>query len=435
MDKLATFTFDLEDKKIFLDNKNKCDNYDYLISVACGAIGGIIDIFAVGSPENSFLGKWTDEMIDNLVKKFATLSGWNPRDEKRESLASAISFLENKYRINYDQRYNSDVKNLFNMSTRNHHMLSLSHSPDVVGLFFSILNQFTSTSTFLSNGSLITISTDDFELRGNNTISKIFSGISNWFGHLMSDIAGSSGTKANGGRGSGIVAPFYELFSLFKFGKFDIGKDKQDLAILATRAFQSGYDARFAITQSIPVIITELLIRLIWGLRRYFQYGKTLRGCIPSKKHNDLRMMLIFGNATLCIIDGSDAIIKSKGNALTFFMYFNLMAWCRFTILVIKEAVIQLHIDPDLENTILGYMMINEYLKSYLNEIEKINIDLFKYESSQYYSLVNKMNSINSEVELNKYLSDVFQNMNWNKPWEGEFEEHMLDKNAKFIFE
>lgn len=145
MDKLATFTFDLEDKKIFLDNKNKCDNYDYLISVACGAIGGIIDIFAVGSPENSFLGKWTDEMIDNLVKKFATLSGWNPRDEKRESLASAISFLENKYRINYDQRYNSDVKNLFNMSTRNHHMLSLSHSPDVVGLFFSILNQFTST--------------------------------------------------------------------------------------------------------------------------------------------------------------------------------------------------------------------------------------------------------------------------------------------------
>ena len=45
------------------------------------------------------------------------------------------------------------------------------------------------------------------------------------------------------------------------------------------------------------------------------------------------------------------------------------------------------------------------------------------------------MNSINSEVELNKYLSDVFQNMNWNKPWEGEFEEHMLNKNAKFIFE
>ena len=263
MDKLATFTFDLEDKKIFLDDKNKCDNYDYLISVACGAIGGIIDIFAVGSPENSFLGKWTDEMIDNLVKKFAILSGWNPRDGKRESLASAISFLENKYRINYDQRYNSDVKNLFNMSTRNHHMLSLSHSPDVVGLFFSILNQFTSTSTFLSNGSLITISTDNFELRGNNTISKIFSGISNWFGHLMSDIAGSSGTKANGGRGSGIVAPFYELFSLFKFGKFDIGKDKQDLAILATRAFQSGYYAinssyYYGIINSINMGIKEI---------------------------------------------------------------------------------------------------------------------------------------------------------------------------------
>lgn len=54
MDKLATFTFDLEDKKIFLDDKNKCDNYDYLISVACGAIGGIIDIFAVVVPKIAF---------------------------------------------------------------------------------------------------------------------------------------------------------------------------------------------------------------------------------------------------------------------------------------------------------------------------------------------------------------------------------------------
>lgn len=292
-----------------------CDRYDFMIAGFSGAIAGIIDVFFVGNPSLSKLGSLTDAGADELVKKFAKVSGWKPKIDNENNVASAIGFLEGKFRVNYDQRNTTDVNKLFKMGTKNHHIKSLSHSPDIIGLFFSILNQFTSTSTFLSNGSLITISTDNFELRGNNTISKIFSGISNWFGHLMSDIAGSSGTKANGGRGSGIVAPFYELFSLFKFGKFDIGKDKQDLAILATRAFQSGYDARFAITQSIPVIITELLIRLIWGLRRYFQYGKTLRGCIPSKKHNDLRMMLIFGNATLCIIDGSDAIIKSKGNA------------------------------------------------------------------------------------------------------------------------
>ena len=34
-------------------------------------------------------------------------------------------------------------------------MKSLAHSPDIIGLFFSILNQFTSTSTFLNDGQLI----------------------------------------------------------------------------------------------------------------------------------------------------------------------------------------------------------------------------------------------------------------------------------------
>ena len=85
-------------------------------------------------------------------------------------------------------------------------MKSLGHSPDIIGLFFSILNQFTSTSTFLSNGQLITIETNTYELQGHNFISKLFCGVTNWFGHIMSDIAGSSGAA---GRGSGVVIPFY----------------------------------------------------------------------------------------------------------------------------------------------------------------------------------------------------------------------------------
>ncbi|MEI2414131.1 hypothetical protein V8V50_09280 [Ligilactobacillus salivarius] len=81
------------------------------------------------------------------------------------------------------------------MSTKNHHMMSLGHSPDVIGLFFSILNQFTSTATFVTGEKLITINTETFELVGGNFIAKVFSGIANWFGHIMSDIAGSSGSR------------------------------------------------------------------------------------------------------------------------------------------------------------------------------------------------------------------------------------------------
>ena len=134
------------ENRTLIQSNDKCDKYDYLIAVACGAVGGMVDIFLVGAPGDSSLVKWTDTQVDNAVKKFAKLSGWKPKSDKSNNVASAIGFLEKKFKVNYDQRHSADVDNLFNMSTKNHHMMSLSHSPDIVGLFFSILNQFTSTS-------------------------------------------------------------------------------------------------------------------------------------------------------------------------------------------------------------------------------------------------------------------------------------------------
>ena len=425
-----------EDNKKLILSKDKCDKYDYLIAVACGAIGGMVDIFLVGSPKNSVLTKWTDEQVDNSVKGFAKMVGWSPREGNESNVASAIGFLEKKFNVNYDQRHSGDVNNLFNMSTKNHHMMSLSHSPDIVGLFFSILNQFTSTSSFIADGKLITISTDNqFELRGNNFISKLFCGIANWFGHLMSDISGSSGSRGNNGRGSGIVIPFYELFGFCKFGKFNVGKDKQDLATIATRAFQEGYDFRFGISLAIPVVITDLSIRLIWSLRRYFQYGKPLNECIPSKKHADLRVMLLFGNGTLCVMDGIDAGIRSGGNFLLFFMRLNLIAWFRFITLVLKEICIRLGITDSLLINIESYKKINEVLLIYLSDIEKIDIDLFKKETQEYNKLVKTYLNAKSDEELNILLLDTFEKLGIKKAWEGDFDEHMSNKEGTLVFE
>ena len=93
-----------EENRMLLQKKDICDKYDYLVAVACGGLGGIIDIFMVGSPGDSALGKWTDEQVDNAVKKFAKMVGWNPKKEKTGNIADAIKFLEDKYKVNYDQR-------------------------------------------------------------------------------------------------------------------------------------------------------------------------------------------------------------------------------------------------------------------------------------------------------------------------------------------
>ena len=75
---------------------DKCDKYDYLISVGCGAIAGLTDIFMVGKPTESRLGNWTDSQVDNVVRKFAKVCGWNPGAEKETNTNSAIGYLEKK---------------------------------------------------------------------------------------------------------------------------------------------------------------------------------------------------------------------------------------------------------------------------------------------------------------------------------------------------
>ncbi|MCM1387105.1 MAG: hypothetical protein NC231_07245 [Bacillus sp. (in: Bacteria)] len=376
--------------------------------------------------------------MDNAVKGFAKLNGWNPRAGQEGNVGSAIGFLEKNFKVNYDQRHTADVGNLFTMSTKNHHMMSLSHAPDIVGLFFSVLNQFTSTSSFIANGQLVTINSDTFELQGGNFIAKLFCGIANWFGHIMSDIAGSSGSRGNAGRGSGVVIPFYELFQFCKFGKFQVGKDRQDLATIAIRAFQEGYDFRFGMATAVPVIITDLSIRLIWSLRRYYQYGMPLEECIPIQKHESLRVMLLFGNGTLCVINGIDAgvrSVRSGGNFLAFFMRLNLIAWFRFVTLVLKEVCIRIGLTNALQKQIEAFKRINEALLVYLHELELIDIETFKKETEQYNQLIKEFTTAKTQEELNQMLLDTFDRLGWKKPWEGDFEAHMSNKNATLVFE
>lgn len=426
--------------------EDTCDKYDYLAAVLCGVIGGVVDIFLVGAPNDSILGKWTDSQVDNAVKGFAKMLGWNPKDSQKDNIASAIGFLENGgikangerfdgFKVNYDQRHTADVNGEFNMSTKNHHIMSLSHSPDIIGLFFSILNQFTSTSSFISNGKIITIKTDTFELQGGNLVAKLFCGIANWFGHIMSDIAGSSGARGGTGRGSGIVAPFFELFQFCKFGKFRVGNDLQDLATIAVRAFEEGYDFRFSLATAIPVVITDLSIRLIWSLRRYFQFEKPLNECIPSGKHADLRIMLLLGNGTLCVLDGLDAGIRSGGNFLLFFMRLNLVGWFRFITLVLKEVFIRVGISDPLQKTVDAFIRINEALQQYLRELAEIDFELFQKETQEYISLVSDFEKATTVEELNVMLIKCYESSGLKKPWSGDFNEHMANKNARLIFE
>lgn len=420
-----------KENRTLLLKQDKCDKYDYLVASACGAIGGMIDIFLVGAPGNSLLGNWSDKQVDKTVMVFARKMGWDPRQKNNDNVNSAIGFLERKFKVNYDQRKPGDVGNLFPIAPKTHHMMSLAHSPDIAGLFFSVLNQFLSTSSFIANGKLITVSTDTFELRGSNFISKVFCGIANWFAHLMSDIAGSSGSH---GRGTGIVVPFYEFFGLCKFGEFTTKNGAKDFAELAMMAYTEGYDFRYGMAQAVPVAITELSIRLAWTLRQHFQYHKPIKDCIPSMKKENLRVMLLVGNGTLCVMDGIDAGIRSKGDALLFFMRLNLIAWFRFTMIVLKEVLIRVGIEDVLQADIDALKRINAALQIYLQELEKIDTAVFEKEVEAYYGFQRSIRQVQTEKELTEILNNMYGKFDIEKPWQGDFDEYMSNKNGTLVF-
>lgn len=332
----------------------ECDKYDYMLSACSGALCGIIDVFLVGKPGESPLGDITDKWFADRTIDFAKICGYTGNND---SLSSAISYLEKKFKVPYDQSVGGGIfKDLINLTPKNHHFKSLAHNPTILGLFFSILNQFTNTSDFVSNGELISLTNSDnkFELKGNNIPSKIFCGIANWIGHLISDVSGSSSSK---GRGMGIPSPLLawsnDVIAIKR--KLNIPASEFDKSAneLALKLFEKGYDVRFQTTQAIPVFINEMVVRLLYSVRRLIKYYTTTtksersfsmlwKSCEPFSNATVKRMLTV-AHGTFCLVDISDATIKGFAtgggsfNIVEFFMRFNVVGVGRFTISLYGE--------------------------------------------------------------------------------------------------
>lgn len=337
-------------------SKAKCDKYDYMIAAFCGGVASLVDVFFVGDPLTSLLGKHVDDIADGFVKKAAQFFWKNDQrttgknKKMPQTLEQCISYLEQAFPVNYDARYAKDLVAedgvLSGMRPLNHHLMSLAHSPDPIGLIFSIIDQLMGYATFVDHGKLIHVLPKKTSgavpyMQGSNLPSMLFCGFVNWIGHLLSDLAGSSSTRRAGmtGRGAGIPMPFYELFLFCDFGDFD-GKTFAETMI---SVFEQGYDLRFGVTMAIPVIMEELMIKSIWMIRQKFIRKRSWKESFPTSQHADLRIMLIVGNSTLCLIDSADAAVHgvAGGNVVSFICHLNLVGWVRLILLVLKELKIR----------------------------------------------------------------------------------------------
>lgn len=335
--------------------KPECDRTDYALAACCGILCGILDVVFIGKPGSSVLGNLADDWFMGRTKDFAKIFGWDGTEGK-----SAISFLENKFEVPYDQRGAGDAGQIvFGLTPSNHHFKSLAHNPSILGLFFSILDQFSNTSHFVSDGKLIALqkADDSFELRGKNIPAKLFCALCNWIGHIFSDISGASGSK---GRGTGIPSPLWTWMNDVIAIKEKLGIDSsgwdQTFNDLALEIFKNGYDTRFQSIQAIPVFINEIVVRLVYSIRRMLAYyskadkakhswSEMWRECKPFSNTSVMRMLTV-AHGTFCLIDAGDAAIRAmisgggNFNPVEFFLRLNIIGIGRFSICLYKEATV-----------------------------------------------------------------------------------------------
>ncbi len=428
--------------KIAIANGEKCDKYDYLIAVFCGVACGLIDSFLVGKPNfrndiNSKLGSITDNTANELTSSIADLmikkdekilkdlkrtglkgdelskalmekgvpgnfKRSEPRYENLKGNNSKITYLEEKFKVCYDQSTNDKIiGDNVNITPDNHHLKNLAHYPDIIGLFFAILDQFTIKSSFVENGKIIRVVPTKAGpvLQGSDLITKLYCAVCNWLGHLLSDFCGSHSSK---GRGDGIPIPFFEIFQFCDFGDFVYGDGTHyTFAQLACEVYESGYDARHGMALAVPVILNDLMIRLIWALKKHFYEKRPWKDCIPLDKKADLRIMLIYGNLSLCVVDGIDAVAKTGGELLELCLHLNIIAWLRLAKRVWKE--LELRGGFTYEDLKVQYEFLELQLQKYTNDLINVDYDSFDKKLSDEKSIKTD-NLEEIDQHLDKYI-------------------------------
>ena len=335
---LTYFSKDITEKY----NLKDLDKDDIVFSAAAGVIAGFIDAFLVGtikSKDTSGLQKFVDEKFESIVCKYAktekisnleqNLKKAKSEESKRKlikeinnlkstklELKESIRFLENNHPVSYDVTYNKDILDGYveGLNTHNHHLLSLAHTPSLLGLLIGIMDQLTGKATLIgTDGTMSRVITKNVNKElDSSTWKKIIDAITNWFGHVMSDISGSNSSK---GRGEGLPVPGWWILQKFQFGKINIKGNEKTIAEVSEWMFKNGYDVRAFTAQSIPIVIYEILVRLYWFYKQYFYYGKDFKNCLPvaNEKNPDLSRMLLIAAGSFSTVDLSHATIKSKG--------------------------------------------------------------------------------------------------------------------------
>lgn len=238
----------------------------------------------------------------------------------------------------------------FGIDGNTHRIDDFCHHPTIVGLISCVIVQFTGSTLYVNKFGEdinIPIAINEYgNFVGNNTVTKMFAGVINWFiccaktidnrkGHLMSDISTSASLPGS------VLSIITEIASIpgFRNEEFlinlrkaymhGIGTEKGiDLGVF-NQLFAGAESKIDAITekavlhevkrQTLPVIINEVLVRGVYFVRRLV--GEIIekkdvmriewKKVIPYNNRTTTRMLTI-ATGTFTAVDMADAAVRAS---------------------------------------------------------------------------------------------------------------------------
>lgn len=363
-----------------MDNyRDQMHKWDYIASVASGAMTAALDIFGVKNISLRDAHTWGAKKTEDFVIKVAQSKKSSVKD-----LAGAVSALEDMYPISADKLTNDFGGGAY------HHLRDYSHHPTMVGLLFSVVSQFTGKGYGTdTSGKFVTKAIPDWHQP--DLLTGIYNGTIKWAFHMLSDIAGSSSTIRMGKEGTGLPGPLMsflkELSSIPIIQKLTgaakngnnnfsvvcsklftgtlLGDHDENGKILKDGQLRFDFRTELGIThealnnkQHVPVLINELLVCAFYSVSRFCNALREAEvETLEDLKWIDIYDFLPWNSAALrhmrtlacavfsaidITVGGIKAATKNKNNpagfALDFMQSINYIGVARLTVAVTAEA-------------------------------------------------------------------------------------------------
>ena len=297
---------------------HRLDKYDVGIAALAAIVGAIVDIILVGIPAKGPDGLEAGPLSDFIRKKFD--EAFSP--EEMEKLANS-----KKSKVPFDAQDNRNTTEYVEgLSAYYHRLLSLGHDP-LLGFIFGVYDIMHGTMTTIDKSGKIVCQV--MENYADRKESDIVSAIAKQIIHFKSDITTSMG----------LPAPLMGLFNLLQFG--NIGEEELTVAEIVQGMYYEGFDFIHFCSQSMSVIVIELIVRLGYAIKR-IKEGNKVKDSIPislnRSKHPKLATMLFIGHTGATAVNAGKVYFTKNPMAINYPQW---MAFAKYSYKQLRWAVIQ----------------------------------------------------------------------------------------------